>query len=302
MGLIKEIPYISNRLGWPWTEETTPKIYKKHIKYPKISIVIPSYNQENYIEETIRSVLLQNYPNLELIIIDGGSDDGTINILNIYNKWISYWVSEKDKGQGDALNKGFKIATGDLIGWQNSDDIYLDKAFHHVAETYFKKPHSDILYGYIYHINNQSSIINKLYFAPFSFFVLKYYDINIGSQAIFFKHDVIKTYEIDSSYFFTMDAEYYFRLASNGLKFSLIPRFIGSFRIQQNSKTTNYLDISKKETNTVRRKYGVNVIDTKPWNKQFKLKKCIAILYMLPFKILNGGLFYYIKKRISLDK
>lgn len=113
--------------GWPWNK-VSPKYQAKNSKgsmWPKISLVTPSYNQGRFIEETIRSVLLQGYPNLEYIIIDGGSTDQSVDIIRRYKPWLCYWVSEKDNGQADAINKGFRYATGELGGWVNSDDYLL---------------------------------------------------------------------------------------------------------------------------------------------------------------------------------
>ena len=98
--------------------------YVKNINFPKISIITPSYNQGSFIEKTIQSVLSQDYPNIEYIIIDGGSTDNTIEIIRKYDKWITYWESEPDRGQSHALNKGFARATGDVFAWINSDDYY----------------------------------------------------------------------------------------------------------------------------------------------------------------------------------
>ena len=103
------------------------------LDYPRISIVTPSYNQGQFIEQTIRSVLLQDYPNLEYIIIDGGSTDNTTEIIKKYEQYITYWVSEPDLGQYDAINKGFDRATGDIMAWLNSDDVYFPFAFKTVA-------------------------------------------------------------------------------------------------------------------------------------------------------------------------
>jgi glycosyltransferase involved in cell wall biosynthesis len=112
------------KTGWPWTEECTEKDYTSSDKknWQKFTIVTPSYNQGKYIEETIRSILLQGYPELEYIIIDGGSKDESVEIIKKYDKWLSFWISEKDSGQSNAINKGFKKATGDIINWVNSDD------------------------------------------------------------------------------------------------------------------------------------------------------------------------------------
>ena len=106
------------------------------VKEPKISIVMPSFNQAQYIERSILSVINQNYTNVQLIIIDGGSDDGTIKIIKKYIKYIDYYVSELDDGQSDALNKGFKIANGDICGWLNSDDLYLENTFNSIVRAF----------------------------------------------------------------------------------------------------------------------------------------------------------------------
>jgi glycosyltransferase involved in cell wall biosynthesis len=108
--------------------------------WPKISIVTPSYNQARFIEETIRSVLLQGYPNLEYIIIDGGSTDHSVEIIKRYEQWLSHWVSEQDRGQSDAINKGFNRASGQIYAWLNSDDYLLKNALRNVAMAYLGSP------------------------------------------------------------------------------------------------------------------------------------------------------------------
>src|SRR6185312_15779847 len=111
--------------GWPWTEPTSKSevfVQPRSIG-PRVSIVTPSYNQGQFIEETIRSVLLQGYSNLEYIVIDGGSTDNTVEIIKRYEPWLSYWVSEPDAGQTNAINKGFAVATGEIFGFINSDDL-----------------------------------------------------------------------------------------------------------------------------------------------------------------------------------
>jgi glycosyltransferase involved in cell wall biosynthesis len=104
--------------------------------FPKISIITPSFNQGQYIEDTILSVIQQQYPNIEYVIIDGGSTDNTLDIIKKYEKHITYWISEPDKGQSDAINKGLKYATGDIINWLNSDDYYMPGALRHVASKF----------------------------------------------------------------------------------------------------------------------------------------------------------------------
>ncbi len=119
--------------------------------WPRISVIAPSYNQAQYLEETIRSVLEQNYPNLEYIIIDGGSTDGSVDIIRKYEKHLAYWVSEPDRGQSHAINKGFAHATGEILAWINSDDYYLAGAFFAAAQS-MRSLEADFIYGSCLHL------------------------------------------------------------------------------------------------------------------------------------------------------
>lgn len=110
--------------GWPWTEGTGAVAGRDAVDSPRVTIVTPSYNQGAFLEETLRSVLLQGYPNLEYIVVDGGSTDGSVAILERYAPWLDFWVSEPDRGQSHALNKGLGRATGEVLGWLNSDDTF----------------------------------------------------------------------------------------------------------------------------------------------------------------------------------
>ena len=117
----------AGKAGWPWTKESQRKSVASGDgmpPLPRLSVVTPCYNQESFIEETIRSVLLQGYPDLEYIIIDGGSTDGTLDVIQKYEPWLTHWESKPDRGQSHAINKGWKLATGEMVGWLNSDDIY----------------------------------------------------------------------------------------------------------------------------------------------------------------------------------
>ena len=113
------------KTSWPWTEESSrlPSRGPKGDSWPRLSVITPSFNQGQFIEETIRSILLQGYPNLEYFIMDGGSTDGSVEIIEKYSPWLSYWVSQTDRGQSDAINRGLTLASGDFATWINSDDL-----------------------------------------------------------------------------------------------------------------------------------------------------------------------------------
>lgn len=127
-------PDAENRKGWPFTEEVDPEVYSHYAWLPKITVITPSYNQAAFLEETLRSVLMQNYPNLEFLVLDGGSNDGSVGIIEKYAPWLTYWVSEKDRGTYDADNKGLERMTGDYWLVLNSDDILLPDAFLEVVK------------------------------------------------------------------------------------------------------------------------------------------------------------------------
>ena len=126
------------RLGWPWTEESNALVGASAL--PRISVVTPSFNQAEYLEETLRSILLQAYPDLELIVMDGGSTDGSVEIIQRYVPWLSFWTSGPDRGQSHAINTGFSHATGDVFAWLNSDDVYCPNALNAVGESFARRP------------------------------------------------------------------------------------------------------------------------------------------------------------------
>jgi glycosyltransferase involved in cell wall biosynthesis len=146
------------RTGWPWTESSTPfpETAPGGQSWPKVSIVTPSWNQGPFLEETIRSVLLQGHPNLEYIVIDGGSTDESLTIIRKYEHWLAYWVSERDNGQSHAINKGFARVSGEILGWVNSDDLYERDALLRVATYLANNPGCELLYGNGWYVDEAS--------------------------------------------------------------------------------------------------------------------------------------------------
>jgi len=228
--------------GWPWTEETDLKIYKGFSSIPMISIVTPSFNQGMYIEQTIRSVLLQNYPGLEYIIIDGGSTDNTVEIIKKYERWLKFWVSEKDRGQTSAINKGLLKCGGEIFNWLNSDDYYSRGCFKYLAEN-FQDKNTDIVagkYRFFFENENKDKIIElKLRSTIEESIAL----VAVNQPSTFFRLSVLRSLgELDENLNYLMDQDiwkkYLFKYGQEKIK--IIDNVLVSFRYHHDSKTSQF--------------------------------------------------------------
>lgn len=209
----------------------------KNVNYPKVSIVTPSYNQGQFIEETILSVKNQNYPNIEHIIIDGGSNDNTLEILRKYEDVYNMrWVSEPDKGQADAINKGFKMSNGEIIGWLNSDDLYFDKdSVSVVVEKFEECEDVDILYGHTVLINAQNRLMRILLVPKFNYERLKRLNY-IPQPSVFFRSSIVKQENLDISFHYSMDYEFWLRLGQKYV-WKRVDRILSAERNHLKAKT-----------------------------------------------------------------
>ena len=240
----------SGRSGWPWKAELQPLPATRPGggPWPKISVVTPSYNQAHYLEETIRSVLLQGYPDVELIIIDGGSTDSSIEVIKKYEPWIAYWVSEKDQGQAHAVNKGFRRATGDWIGWQNSDDFYEPGSFYALVQAAVSHPDVDVFYGDA-RITNPDGSFNHLACVHKEFSLEKMLPLPyVFNQSAFYNQRVIdQGYYLDPRKQHMMDYDFIWRLVLAGFKFQYTTGVSANFRSQPDAKTYYQTDVGESE-------------------------------------------------------
>ena len=207
--------------------------------WPKISIVMPSFNHSQYIERSILSVLNQGYPNLELIIIDGGSIDGTVEIIKKYSKYINYWISEKDSGQSDALNKGFQKASGQIYGWLNSDDVYLPKTFFHIIEAFLKNKNKLLIFGDWLTIDEHDKIIDLNHAFNFNLNHFKYEGFHLNSQSMLWKSELHKKFSgYNLNFYNTMDYQMILEFGIIAEKnFLRIDKVLGAFRRHELQKT-----------------------------------------------------------------
>jgi len=244
------------------------KLIKNH---PKISIITPSFNQAEYLEQTIQSVLDQAYQNLEYIIIDGGSTDHSVEIIKKYEHKLTYWISEKDSGQSQAINKGFAKCTGEIIGWLNSDDVLVDNALKNVAKCFVANK-IQILVGGSQHWEPKSKVFIPHTTNPETYFDLLKYNktICLAQPSVFYTRNLLLSCGgyLNEKLHYTMDLDLWFRFGIfEGInkKIFFLNEPISLMRIQSNQKTTSMNYKAMKEAAKVvlyySKKYNIRFID-----------------------------------------
>ncbi len=234
-------------------QQVSPDISKQKKQWPKISIITPSYNQGKYIERTIKSVLDQNYPNLEYIVMDGGSTDETVDILKKYDDKI-IWTSEPDKGQTDAINKGIRRSTGDIIGYLNSDDTYEPEAFTTVANFFVSHPQAAFIHGKGKHIDENDTYIEDYPSKPTDYKGL-HAQCHVCQPTTFWKRELMDNIGyFDDTLQYAMDVEYWTR-ASKKYKLHFLPVYIANTRLYEDTKTLGQKVPVHKEIIKVQQKH-----------------------------------------------
>jgi glycosyltransferase involved in cell wall biosynthesis len=271
----------SGKTGWPWTEETEFVDRSRSISWPKISVITPSYNQGKFLEQTIRSVLLQGYPNLEYIIIDGGSSDESVNIIKRYEQFLTFWVSERDRGQSHAINKGFARSTGEIMCWLNSDDFYLPGTLLTVAENLTGKTPAGAVVGHCiqvyedgrppYRGTGQYSGLERL---------LQFWKgYQMHQPSIFWKREVFeKVGYLDESHHYIMDFDYWVRMARH-YEFKNIDRELSCATYPENAKTGDAFLQYKRELRKHATKYWPSPFTVAHWRLKLSM---VNHLYFLP--------------------
>jgi glycosyltransferase involved in cell wall biosynthesis len=247
---------------------------------PSITIVTPSFRQARYLERTILSVLGQNYPKLEYFVLDGGSTDGSVDIIKKYADRIAFWVSEKDGGQSAAINKGLKRATGDIVGWLNSDDTLAPGSLHRIGTYYQQHPEVDLLYGHTCLIDSEDNVSRRLVAIPTNAHELITYTHDIWSQpgTTWRRKLHERLGYLDESLHCMMDGDWWIRSALNA-RIGFTPHHLANLRIHSETKTSSPALAAKwaAEQDELDRRYG-KMIRSGLKRKWFYARRALRIL------------------------
>lgn len=257
-GLAELLPPPSGKTGWPWTEasEQLPEVMANGEPWPRVSIVTPSFNQGAFIEETIRSVLLQGYPNLEYIIVDGGSTDQSLEIIHKYENRLAYWVSEPDSGQSDAINKGFDRASGEIFGWLNSDDVYEPGSIQLMAKYFTSTPECSLLYGNGWYLNKDGQKSERCdWIRPFDRRLYLTSNFILQPAAFWRRGLWQRAGELDVSCHWAMDWDWFLR-ATALTRPHYLPADLACWRVRPEIKTKVGGQARRAEIAAISRKYG----------------------------------------------
>ncbi len=298
-------PPLPEQSGWPWTQQSQPLPARmpERSEWPLISIVTPSYNQGQFIEETIRSVLLQGYPNLEFIIIDGGSSDNSVEIIQKYESWLTYWVSEPDKGQTDAIQKGFNLSTGVLVNWLNSDDVLEANALQKIALAYQNHPSATMYSGDLTVFGQGEPFLYTKCFQTLSELVCVWEKWAVPQPAVFLSRKAwLAVNGLNTSLHYGMDYELYLRLAQlPGFNVYNIDAPVARIRRHSESKTSSQQIAFRREILEVFDNFAKNHPSLLPqgWRRSRELFEYISAITFAQYpnnkEISELSLFSFIK-------
>jgi glycosyltransferase involved in cell wall biosynthesis len=204
-----------------------------------ISIVTPSYQQGRFLDRTIHSVVNQRYPALEYVVQDGGSSDQTLDVLRSFDRLLTRWVSESDNGQADAINRGFRGTTGEIMAWLNSDDLLLPGSLAYVSRYFSEHPEADVVYGDRLLIDEEDGQIGAWILPRHDDLALTLADF-IPQETLFWRRSVWKAVgeRVDPSFGYAVDWDLLLRFRDVGARMVRLPRYLGAFRVHDEQKTT----------------------------------------------------------------
>lgn len=261
-----------------------------HRNLPRISVITPSFNQATFLRQTIRSVLGQSYPNLQYIIIDGGSTDGSVEIIKEYSDKIAYWVSGPDEGQSDAINKGLSLADGDVVTWLNSDDLLMPGILPVIGQAWLREPDLHLLSAECIRIGPKNEFLGWHVVPRQTKWFAERGRIYIDQPGAFWKKDIISgSLFLDTTLEGLMDHDLWYRIVLLGGKTRRIHKCTAAFRYHPQSKSTNIQKTFQQEAALLRKRYcnkttqhiALTQLTYRAWKcfdgdyiRQFVLSKC----------------------------
>lgn len=267
---------------------------RQEMNWPKISVIVPSFNQSLFIEDSLTSVVVQGYPNLELIVIDGGSTDKSVDIIKRFEHTIAYWISEPDKGQTDALIKGFNRSTGDIQCWLNSDDLHESKTLDEVARYFLNHPEIDAVYGDTVWIDKNGKPLREHREIFFNRFIWMYTYNYIPGMSMFWRRSIYdRIGGLNPVFNLAMDADLWIRFADVG-KIAHVRRRWSKMRFYSEQKNIALRPQSDEEELEIRRRYWRN-----DYPLLWKFRRGIALLLRAGLRLLTGCYSFNYKRNMS---
>jgi glycosyltransferase involved in cell wall biosynthesis len=279
----RELPEApAEKSGWPWDRPVRrlPARMPNGQPWPRITVVTPSNNQGQFLEETIRSVVSQEYPDLEYIVIDGKSSDNSVQIIRKYETFISYWISEQDSGQPAAVNKGMARSTGDILGWVNSDDLLLPRALERTALARMN-PEVKITCGFREVIDSASRIIRHCVHPRPNNEDLKRI-CYLAQETVFWNREVWeKAGPLGVKWRYALDFDLWQKFMAAGYQFHLIPFFLGCFRVHPQHKGITMNDVRTQELEEIYKTYLGREVSERVLDREIQYSKRMRLIKRL---------------------
>jgi glycosyltransferase involved in cell wall biosynthesis len=292
-----------DRTGWPWTEESPPIAGTQ----PRLTLITPSYMQGEFIEQTIRSVLLQGYPDLEYFILDGGSTDGTREIIRKYEPWLAGWRCEKDAGQSAAINEGWERATGEVLGWINSDDWYHPGALAAVGRRFAAEPSVTWVSGAVDDVDGAGVFKKRHPAAPTPLAsTLGRKDFGYHQPGMFWRRALVeKVGPLDGKLNYAFDSDFWVRSLLAGFEMVAIPEPVACFREHGGSKTCGFSPRVMEEDWKLFARYSAQLPPEErrqaaAWLRAYEADYLVAVAYTLLRAGGRGQALAYLLRKVSL--
>jgi glycosyltransferase involved in cell wall biosynthesis len=252
---------------------------------PKISVVVPSFNQAKYLDLTLRSILDQNYPGLELIVIDGGSKDGSANIIREYEQHMKFWCSEPDGGQTQGIIKGFSHATGEILCFLNSDDLFEPGVLQDVGQYFIQHPDADAVYGNTMWIDFEGKAIRPQKEIPFNRFIYLYTYNYIPGMSMFWRRTIYdRAGGLNPDFQLAFDTDLWIRMSNHHGKIKHVARQWSRMRFYPEQKTQRLLAVALRENMLIRSRYWKGQV----MPSTYALRRKIALGIRIIWKLLTG--------------